>query len=535
MNDSSDIIGMYLRVSNDDELAGESLSIQGQRNLICNYIDTHKELNQYKRIEVIDDGFTGTNFERPGIKRLLELVKKGEVSCIIVKDLSRFGRNYIEVGNYLERIFPLLGIRFISVNDNYDSEKQKNEMLDFSIPFKNLLHDLYSKDISRKILSSKKMKAEKGEFFSKYGFYGYKKDATNRNKLVIDVEAAEVIKKIYMYYIEGNTTGKIARLLNANNVPTISQHKMNCGIWRKDFDKRTKTTWESSMIKRILNDERYTGKYIAGTIECRIENNKKVIKKPKDEWIVLDGVIPAIISQEVYDEVRNIKANKQNVKHGKYNDTTAKIFVKKIRCKSCGRYMARKGDAKKLFRCGYSYYSDGDCFTGNIKEQDIVDQLLVIFNHHISLTCELKKEIAKRYTETEKIISEKKNALKVLSDKLKKSEMQDLRLYEMYKTKKITKDEFLLMKKKENELRSRWKVDYEYTARELCSLESINTEDSMIVDKLNTDSLVQSIDKDIVDRLINVIWVDKDGNLEFEFNYKDPTDLIGAIKRNDYP
>lgn len=223
---------IYLRISSDDDLIGDSNSIKGQRELLTSYVKKHLQSDYADVIEIVDDGYSGTSFERPGVKRLLEMVRQGKVKCIIVKDFSRFGRNYIEVGDYLEQIFPFLGVRFVSVVDNYDSSDAACYAGDIGVAFKNLIHDYYAKDISRKIRSAMKVKMEHGYFISAYAIFGYTKSAGNRHKLSIDEQATSIVRYIYDLILSGKSTTQTAFLLNAEGLPTPNVYKSRQGCNR---------------------------------------------------------------------------------------------------------------------------------------------------------------------------------------------------------------------------------------------------------------------------------------------------------------
>ena len=219
----------YLRLSIEDGDKAESNSIGNQRELIRDFAAERPGLHLVE--EYADDGYTGTNFERPGFKRMMEDIKSGKINCIIVKDLSRLGRNYIEMGKYLEQIFPMMGIRFIAINDNYDNANTESSDSDsIVVPFKNLLNDSYCRDISIKVRSQLDMKRRKGEFIGGYAIYGYCKDERNKNRLVVDEYAADIVRSIYRRKLEGMSAQAIAEQLNSENVLAPSEYKRLCGL-----------------------------------------------------------------------------------------------------------------------------------------------------------------------------------------------------------------------------------------------------------------------------------------------------------------
>ncbi len=219
---------IYLRISRDDGDKVESDSIQNQRELINEYLKKHPEITKTR--EFVDDGYSGSNFERPSFIRMMTEIENRTIDCVVVKDLSRFGRNYIETGKYLERIFPVLEVRFLSVNDNYDSMDEKSDVDQIVIPFKNLINDAYCRDISIKIRSQLDVKRRNGKFIGSFASYGYKKDPANKNKLIIDEYPAEIVKTIFNMKLEGYSANRIADRLNELEVLTPMEYKRACGF-----------------------------------------------------------------------------------------------------------------------------------------------------------------------------------------------------------------------------------------------------------------------------------------------------------------
>ena len=223
-------IGIYLRLSLEDvdkrtnKAKDESNSIAAQRQLIQRHIEQNPYLCNLPQMEFCDDGFSGTNFERPDFQRMIDLIRAGEIHIVIVKDLSRFGRDYLEVGDYLEHIFPFLGVRMISINDHYDSEKYQGNTAGMDIAFRNLIYDYYSKDLSKKVKSAMRTKQRNGGYIT-CCTYGYKVSPKNKHQMVIDPETAPIVRKIFTDVIGGKSTSQVARELNAEGIPTPQQYK----------------------------------------------------------------------------------------------------------------------------------------------------------------------------------------------------------------------------------------------------------------------------------------------------------------------
>ena len=296
----------YLRLSIEDGDKAESNSIGNQRELIRDFAAERPGLHLIE--EYADDGYTGTNFERPGFKRMMEDIKSGKINCIIVKDLSRLGRNYIEMGKYLEQIFPMMGIRFIAINDNYDNANTESSDSDsIVVPFKNLLNDSYCRDISIKVRSQLDMKRRKGEFIGGYAIYGYCKDKRNKNRLVVDEYAADIVRSIYRRKLEGMSAQAIAEQLNSENVLAPSEYKRLCGLnYHSGFKAGTHAKWQAIQVLRILKNEVYTGTMVQGRRQKINYKIKKIRDVEESGWIRVPNMHEAIIPQKLFDTVQEV-------------------------------------------------------------------------------------------------------------------------------------------------------------------------------------------------------------------------------------
>ena len=245
-------VAMYLRLSKEDinKSRNESESILNQKQMINTFINEREDL-ELVSIK-IDDGYSGSNFDRPAFKELMEEVKNKEVDCIIVKDFSRFGRNFIEVGKYIEEIFPFMGIRFIAINDNYDSLNVNNSN-DIIVPFKNLINDAYLRDISIKIRTQLDSKKKNGDFIGSFATYGYLKDPNNKNKLIVDEYASKIVKEIFKLKLEGFTHSKIANKLNEQGILCPMEYKKHIGLkFSTSFKTNSKVKWNHNTIIRMF-------------------------------------------------------------------------------------------------------------------------------------------------------------------------------------------------------------------------------------------------------------------------------------------
>ena len=283
-------IALYIRLSVEDVIKkDESESITHQRMYLNEYLDNNSELKAYKREEFVDDGYSGTNENRPSFQRMLSEVKEGKISVIVVKDLSRFMRDYIALGDYLENIFPFLGIRFIAINDGYDSEKEQGNGTDLDIQFKSLLYDFYSKDASEKVKTVSTALKKQGKFLAWSPPFGYMKSPDNKHNIIVDEETAWIVKKIYALALEGLSSRKIAEFLNEEKIPTPSKRKSE--ISNNDFsynilqtEDRERPTWTNGNVIDILVNENYTGTYVFNMQEKSVLTPGSFKFRPKEEW-----------------------------------------------------------------------------------------------------------------------------------------------------------------------------------------------------------------------------------------------------------
>ncbi len=289
----------YLRLSKDDGDKDESNSIQSQRKIISDFVKSMGDIELIA--ERIDDGFSGVNFERPAFKALIDDIKNGRVNCVIVKDLSRFGRNYIESGYYIERFFPLEGIRFIAVTDCIDSLK-KGFGDSLLIPFKNMLNDSYSADISFKIRASLDIKRKNGEYIGAFAPYGYKKSIGNKNSLVKDDYSSFIVKNMFLMAFLGVSCGRIAEKLNISGIIPPKEYCRNKEITISN----TSYLWSASEVKNILTNEVYTGCLVQGKKSTPNHKIKKYTLKPENMWFKVSGTHEAVISRSIFNIVNRI-------------------------------------------------------------------------------------------------------------------------------------------------------------------------------------------------------------------------------------
>ena len=339
---------IYLRLSRDDELQGDSSSIKTQRQMLRKYAADHN-INIYD--EYIDDGWSGTNFDRPDFKRMINDIEDGKINCVIVKDLSRLGRNYILTGQYTELYFPSKNVRFIAINDNVDSINGDNEFA----PFKNIINEWYARDIGKKTRTAFQTKFAEGERFCAYAPLGYKKDTEHHNRLVIDEETRWVIEKIFALAINGVGASRITKSLIIEKVPTPAWFNyQRYGTFSHVFEgqpEEKRYMWTISQVKSILKDETYIGNTVHNKQSTTSYKSKKISRKPESEWLRVENTHEGIISKDDFAAVQEmIKSRRRQTSNG-----ATQIFAGLVKCADCG-WSLRFG-TNKLKNDSYSFFS----------------------------------------------------------------------------------------------------------------------------------------------------------------------------------
>ncbi len=381
---------VYLRLSKGDgDVDGieksESNSISNQRLITNQFLKQHPELEVVDTY--IDDGYTGTNFKRPELKRMMYDVDDGRIDCIVVKDLSRFGRERIDTGKYIQ-MFRGKGIRFIAINDHYDSLTSNGSDDHLIMPIKALTNDNFSRDISLKVRSSLSVKRQKGEWVASLPPYGYKKDPKNVNHLLIDEPAAEVVRRIFAMKIEGYSANHIAEELNRMGVMTPGDYKRSCGLSARKGKTLGRCKWSAVQVIRILHDQSLLGKIVQGKKTTVSYKVNKVISKPVEEWDIVDDMHDPIISEADFQIVQSL-LERDVIKIA--DDESPNIFAGLLFCGDCGRAMHRrkrplKNGSVYHYCCG-GYSKHTGCSSHDIREEELVEIVRGSLNGMIRKLC----------------------------------------------------------------------------------------------------------------------------------------------------
>ena len=440
-NYGGDVTALYARLSKDDDLVGDSNSIVHQKEILAKYAKEHGFTN----IEFyVDDGFSGTNFNRPDFQRLMADAEEGRISTIIVKDMSRFGRDYIMVGYYTEIYFSNLDIRFIAINDNVDSNIQTENDL---TPFKNVFNEWYARDTSKKIRAVFKAKGNSGKHLTTNPPFGYKKDPNDKDKWIIDDEAAATVRRIFQMYVDGYRISEIGHKLTEEKVETPILYYMNRGI-KTNARSEYPEIWDLMSIKYILSQTAYAGHTVNFQTAVKSYKTKKQIRLPKEDWIIYRNTQEPIIDEKTFETVQQMRKVKRA--RTKYNEPN--MFLGLLYCADCGNHLTiqRVARNRKMdnFSCAtYRKKKKGLCSCHRI----LVSDLETIVKEDLQKVCEYvlfhEKEFTDEYLsgskkETVKFQSKTKAELKRLSERQEEIGKIIRKLYEDNVNGRITNERF---------------------------------------------------------------------------------------------
>ena len=528
-------VAIYLRLSKeDDDLScssgakSESNSISNQRKLIYDFMKSHPELELYD--EYKDDGKSGSNFDRAEFQRMMKDIEAGKVNCVVVKDQSRFGRDYIDVGKYKEKIFPKLGVRFITINEGYDSLSATSSD-DLAFTINSFVYDFYIRDISTKIRTNLTAKKQNGEYAGAFVAYGYVKDSNDKSKLVVDQFAADVVRDIFRWKIEGLSPQNIAVRLNELGIPSPAEYKKLSGSnYKTSFQTSSKAVWSHVSVRRILKNEIYLGVMIQGKRTTPNYKTKTVVTKAESEWLRVEGTHEAIISVRDFELVQELLRDDTHCRAG---DVTVPIYAGRIYCGDCGAAAVRKtvsyaGRRYVYYVCNANKHDKTVCSRHSIRE-DILGQVIYqTVRHQIDLLLDVDKAL--RQFEN---LSWEKHKLKQLDasieiqeEVVRKNNTLRLGIYEDLRAGLLDRSEYESLKK---ELAER-------IAEATAAIEKLNKEKREILDGVSKQQSwieqfrryenVTELTRPMVIHLIERINIFEDSNIEIVFRHRNQIEEI---------
>ena len=523
---------LYVRLSVEDN-GKESDSVENQTALLEEYVANHPHLK--KTALFVDNGYTGTDFLRPEFTRMMEAVQDGLVDCVVVKDLSRLGRNYIETSQFIEKICPFYGLRFIAVNDSYDTATVTSEG-QLSASLSNIVNDYYAKDISRKVTSALRAKMERGDYIGNYAPHGYRKDPENKNHLLIDPETAPVIQQIFEWRAEGISYMGICKLLNDAGIPSPGQYKLNQGIETNNNKKKRTVLWNKHKITEILKDIVYIGhlaqkkgsQCLYGGIPYHITS--------EEEWIVVKNTHEPLISEELFEKVQQINndvSERAKANAGKYDHLPKEknIYGKKFVCAECGAIMKlhRSFSTKKdkvyfTFKCPtYAEHGSRGCSDIKMRKADLDEAVFTFIKSQMDVFIDTENTL-RRLLAMKKAKLKQNNTqqeIKALRQKLASKQSLLSGLYVDLKEGMLSQDEY-------GHHREIITADIKALETNLAELENAKNEtEEQITGEMKWKFMIQrfydatEMTAEMADAFIESMKLHEDGSLEIKLSYMD--------------
>lgn len=509
---------LYIRLSREDGDNMESESIKNQRDLLQMFLEQAKE-NLVYIDEYVDDGFTGSNFDRPSWKRLMTDIDNGKINTIITKDLSRMGRDYISMGEYVERIFPERGIRYIALNDDIDT-LHETPGLDF-LQFKLVFNDYYLKDTSKKIRKVVKAKKESGQFLGWKAPYGYKKDPNDKHKIIVDEEVRPIIERMFNLILEGKSPRQIANIFSDEHIPTPSVYaNLNRGMKGAAYE-----LWCPRTIEEMLTNETYIGNLTQGRRKKLNYKSKKEIRTPKEEWIISENTHEAIIDKKTFDTVQKLLKKNKNKPTGKNMQLLSGFMI----CKECGHAIGinKSGDGKRKYCCCTYYISHSkyglctphSCNYDKLENAVLCEIRSMLQNYVDSSTFEDKVNTAKRQNDI-KIKNHKE--LSILDRKIKGNLSYIDKVYEDKLNGNIDMEMYNRLTIKYKEEIDIWKSRKEELEKELSNISEKETtkEKEKTLKKIKEYLSLEKPNRKILVNLIDKILISEDKTVEIHYNFK---------------
>ena len=518
-------------------------SIANQISFCKAYLAEHTDLKLYDIYE--DNGEKGTNFDRPEFKRMMDDIRSGKVKCVLVKDLSRFGRDYIEAGEYLEKIFPFMGIRFISITDGYDSLNCDDAESALMIPLKNMINDVYAKDISRKIITSFRARQEKGEFLPAFAPYGYVKSKEVAYRYEIDQETAPYVRMIFEWKAEGVSHNEICKRLNDMGAVTPARRKVDLGIWRAEKYKHT--VWHGRTIIDIMKNPTYTGCIVYGRIPKSLYEGIKMHRAPEEEWRYVPDAHEPIISQELFDKVQKMFADRAEKFKAKMDENAplrelvTNHFKGKIYCGDCGKRMRFVKPTDKrypvdqdhaVYVCG-GYLDSGysRCSRHSIRYPVVADAVLAAINMQLELALKQEQLIRQmRGSAREKnLIDKYVGQINYLSQELKKTNSKREALFENFAEGILDEAEYQFAKKKYDEEAKEIEKKLTVEKAKKVQLDDILSLSNEWLEAIHKAENVTEIDAGLVKHLVSSVKIFEDNRVEVELYFGDQRNIFNRI------
>ena len=519
----------YVRLSVEDSGKPGTDTIEGQKALLTSFIESKGDMELVSLF--CDNGRTGTDFDRPQFEKMMDEVRRGRIDCIVVKDLSRFGRNYKETGNYLERIFPFLGVRFIAVNDNFDTLTAERTQDGYIVPLKNLINEVYSKDISKKSASALHVKQQNGEFIGAWAPYGYSKDPDNKHHLVINEETAPVVQQIFRLRCEGISVVQIGRRLNDAGILSPSAYLYETGEVKTE--KYKGVLWHTQIIKSILAHPVYIGHMVQGRKRQSFYEGKRQTYVDEADWIIVRNTHEPIIDEETFETVQKIayqKKREYNDRLGKFShlEHTENILQGLVWCPNCQRPMVRYKNVSHGKKLWYTYICPGHaddparCSFVSIREDELNEVLFTAIQSQIDIAADMEAVVKKLNAQPDyrRQRSDSTAKLEMARRTLKRTHSLYDSLYQNYVEQLMTEQEYVTLK-------ARYKAEAEEAERLIAVLEQeqreskVYTTENRFITEFRSFMGTDTLTKEMAAALVERIYVDADKNIDIRLRYRD--------------
>ena len=533
---------IYVRLSIENsgrDDAGDS--IENQSGICREYVEARPYLNLYGIYS--DNGEKGWKFDRPEFTRLMDDVKSGKVNCIVVKDLSRFGRDYIETGNYLEKIFPFMGVRFISITDNFDSFTCDDAESALMIPLKNMVNDVYAKDISRKIITSFRQRQETGDFLPGNPPYGYIKSKERQFRYDVDEKVAPYIRMLFEWKAAGVSHAEMARRLNEMGAVTPARRKIELGIWHAEKYKHT--VWGGRTLIDILTNPVYTGALVYGKIPKSLYEGIRMHRAPREEWRILEGMHEPIVSKELFDRVQEIFDQNRKAVHEKYEanaknrEGIVNRFKGKIVCGDCGKNMRYVRNQPKTRQEMYGTYTCGGyidshrtrCSLHYVYASDVEAAVYAVIEGQLRLAADMEKVMDRL-----KGGSGERNRLEAfnvrisnLMQEITKTNTRRQGLYENFVSGMLDESEYQYAKKEYDDRMSGLNRELDEARKEKEQFETVFSRDNKWLKDIHTADDASKLTDEMISRLVDVVKIYEDSRVEVVLNYADDRQKLAEL------
>ena len=523
--------GLYARLSHEKEENIERGTIETQMELMKNYVKDHEDIVIEE--EYYDASFTGTNFERPDFKRMLEDAKTGRINCIIVKDLSRLGRNYVEMGNYIERVFPFLNVRFIAVTDDFDSFRPGTDLM---MPLKNIVNEFYAKDISKKVSTAHRRKWTTDEYMCGFAPYGYLKSKTEKNRIVVDEATAGNVRLIYKLFLDGKGYTPIAKYLNEQGIMSPLMYLKSLGYQQ---NVRTNGVWTKTTVKSILTNQAYIGSAVHGKVVIEKYNDIPLHATDPSEWVVVENTHEPLIDKKTFEKVQERVKEISDAyfakEFTKHPPNEMNLLKGKIVCGDCGKGMRLSPRTTKSYVYFCGTFSDGinpACSRHKIDQEEVNKAVFAQISNHMRCCIDALKVIRelnarssglKKYDVYEKAITRQRRELEKVNRKFSE-------LYGDYSEHLINESEYLTLKQqyllKSEALKK--EIDNLLVSQNLYSKNYKIDEDWENL--INKYLKCRKLNKELADAFVDKVQVFEDGRISVNLVYDDCLEELLQVK-----